>query len=245
MHDRLAAGESADFSHRFIPSQVQPERLSRTVPWKTRASVQVSFAKLSDMELPVISIDESGNTGQNLLDPEQPVFALGSVAMSDEACQSIIGARAAEMHFSRLRRSAAGRRRVLEVLGALDPAAAKVVVVDKRFMVTAKIVDQLVEPQARAVGHDGVADGSMLALSNLWHLTLGVLYGPQYLDRLQRSFVNCVRLRDPASAEEFYLTVHEMMEMTEESRELELLMISDEQMLSVLAEDRQEILEPG
>jgi hypothetical protein len=31
-----------------------------------------------------VAFDESGNSGQNLLDPDQPVYTLASVARADE-----------------------------------------------------------------------------------------------------------------------------------------------------------------
>ncbi len=158
--------------------------------------LRANAAKLFGMDLPIVSMDESGNTGQNLLDPDQPVFALASISLTDEEARQIVGQSAEELHFAKMRKSRVGRQRVLDVLGALDPERAKVVPIHKRFMVTAKIVDQLVEPQARAVGHDGIADGSMLALANLWHLTSGTFCGEDKFERLLRAFVDCVRLRE-------------------------------------------------
>lgn len=206
--------------------------------------LRANAAKLFGMDLPIVSMDESGNTGQNLLDPDQPVFALASISLTDEEARQIVGQSAEELHFAKMRKSRVGRQRVLDVLGALDPERAKVVPIHKRFMVTAKIVDQLVEPQARAVGHDGIADGSMLALANLWHLTSGTFCGEDKFERLLRAFVDCVRLRELEAADEFYAAVEDMVR-SDPGTDLELLMYSERQMAVILAEDRQQILEPG
>ena len=66
--------------------------------------------------------------------------------MSDEGCESLVDIGGDELHFAKLRRSRDGRRRILDIVESIDPAVAKIVVVHKPFMVTAKIVDQLVEP---------------------------------------------------------------------------------------------------
>lgn len=43
------------------------------------------------MLVPNIYFDESGNTGSNLLDPNQPVFSLASCSFSDNDARNLIG----------------------------------------------------------------------------------------------------------------------------------------------------------
>jgi len=40
----------------------------------------------------IITMDEAGNTGENLLDRDQPVFALAAVHMSAERAQALVDA---------------------------------------------------------------------------------------------------------------------------------------------------------
>lgn len=58
------------------------------------------------MSISVVAFDESGNTGQNLLDPEQPIFALASVCLTQaeitELTSSITSVAHNEMHFTLL-----------------------------------------------------------------------------------------------------------------------------------------------
>jgi hypothetical protein len=42
-------------------------------------------------ELPEIVMDEAGNTGENLLDPDQPIYALAALRMDDEKVHRAVG----------------------------------------------------------------------------------------------------------------------------------------------------------
>jgi hypothetical protein len=80
---------------------------------------------------PTIYFDEAGNTGAHLLDPEQPVFTLASVDLSLDECRSLLDLvstpQAKEAKFTSLRKSSAGRDRLLKFITSpmLTPARAK------------------------------------------------------------------------------------------------------------------------
>lgn len=68
-----------------------------------------------------VAFDESGNTGGNLLDGEQPVFALASVQLSNDEAAALVaslGTKQGELKFSSLRSSGPGRRKILTLLKA-------------------------------------------------------------------------------------------------------------------------------
>ncbi len=160
------------------------------------------------MENPIIAFDEAGNTGQNLLDPEQPIFVLASVKLSDsdaDVLRDASGSRQ-ELHFQRLRRSAKGRRRIIAALNSplLATGAVKVTVIHKPFMVIGKIVDLLVEEIVRREGGDIYERGGNIGLANLMYFTTPTLCGPGSLEQLQRKFVQMIRGRAAADVESFY-----------------------------------------
>lgn len=67
-------------------------------------------------------MDESGNTGQDLLDDAQPVFALAAVQLESGLAEETVErakatTRTFELKFSSLRKSTTGQA---AVLGALD-----------------------------------------------------------------------------------------------------------------------------
>lgn len=107
-----------------------------------------------------IAFDESGNSGENLLDPAQPVYALASVARSeaevaDPVAELLDGSSYVELKFSQLRMSREGRQILAAIFesGLLDPQSARVVPVDKDWMVAGKMVDLLWEPGVASTNH--------------------------------------------------------------------------------------------
>lgn len=156
------------------------------------------------MAHPVVSMDEAGQTGENLLDAAQPVFTLASVDFDAAEALSLVGHATNELQFVKARRQRAGRARILDLLNSLPAERVRAVAIHKPFMVTCKIVDQLVEPLMYDDGIDGYADGSLLALANLWHFTCESCVGPSFLSDLHRSFVHAVRHRDISAVNEFY-----------------------------------------
>jgi hypothetical protein len=110
-------------------------------------------------EHPVLYMDEAGNTGENLLDRNQPVYALSAVRLEAEpAARAVTAAlgrtQMTELKFAKLQRSGAGRRNILTLLGDLDlrPGTAVVAVAHKPWMVAAKLVDELVEARILSRG---------------------------------------------------------------------------------------------
>ncbi|MEZ9441325.1 DUF3800 domain-containing protein, partial [Vibrio atlanticus] len=105
--------------------------------------------------IPSIFLDESGNTGSNLLDKNQPVFTLASCDLSIKEAErllSLVGSRAEnELHFKRLKRNKAGQDGIIRLLSdpAVNTESIKMNVFSKRFMVTSKIVDLLIEHMLR------------------------------------------------------------------------------------------------
>ncbi|MDA0179950.1 hypothetical protein OJ997_06565 [Solirubrobacter phytolaccae] len=125
----------------------------------------------SDRPLPVVSIDETGSTGERLLDADQPTFALCAVHLEAEVAHEIIapylrdGRR--ELHFVSLRQSPAGRADIARLLGdqRLTTAACRVSVCHKPTALAAKTVDWLLEPILAALGHDLYAEQANVNLT--------------------------------------------------------------------------------
>lgn len=76
-------------------------------------------AKLMEVALQVC-FDESGNTGQDLLSSDQPVYVLASVAVAPDIAFELVRSAAArsEFHFKQARRSSAGREQIVRLLSA-------------------------------------------------------------------------------------------------------------------------------
>jgi len=162
-----------------------------------------------------VGFDESGNTGEDLLNKQQPVYVLASVHVSDEDAASLLGTRSQELHFVREKNSQEGRRTLLNILSAdvLSPDNVKVYVVHKRYMITAKLVDVLLEPVFHEDGIDLYIDGAAVAMANLLH-AVWPAFSAEGFARLQESFVRALRQRTPEAAEEFYDSVEYLAHRT-------------------------------
>jgi hypothetical protein len=167
---------------------------------------------------PVVYVDESGNSGQNLLDARQPVFILAAVHLEEVDARelaSVLAGDAEEGHYTRLRKQPSGQQRILRVLAdeRLGPASVRVIALHKPFMAVAKLVDLLIEPVVAAAGHDLYADGWHLKLSHVLQ-DLGRQACPQHWQPLLSAFVRFVWRGTTAGAAEL---VHALSLAVEEA----------------------------
>ncbi|MCK8123922.1 DUF3800 domain-containing protein [Pseudoalteromonas sp. 2CM39R] len=161
-------------------------------------------------EYPCVYLDESGNTGSNLIDLDQPVFTLAGCSYSKEESErllALLNVRSAnEAHFKRLKRRKAGQDAIIRLLKdpAINTNNIKINLFHKRFMVITKIVDVLIEYLANLDGHDLYKNGENIALSNMLYCCLPALCGEENTDILCKLFVDMVKNSDTQSIEKFY-----------------------------------------
>jgi hypothetical protein len=103
----------------------------------------------------VVYFDEAGNTGAALLDSSQPVFVLASVDYTNDECAELLSMlktpQANEVKFSTIRKSASGRKKLIEFIRSSihQPSRVKISVLHKRYMAVGKIVDIIIAVPAR------------------------------------------------------------------------------------------------
>jgi hypothetical protein len=122
-------------------------------------------------------MDESGFTGDDLLEDGQPHFVIASTLIGEEEAEQILKRcfpryQGPEIKFKVLWRRREVHRRGLQALAAELPMLADRIflfIVDKRFSLLAKMFDYLVEPGFRARGYDFYADGYSMKYMNTVH----------------------------------------------------------------------------
>lgn len=183
----------------------------------------------------IVAFDESGNTGQNLLDPAQPVFVLASVHLTVAQMQEmrrLLGwSEGDELHFVRLKRSRRGRRRIVDVMNLpwIQDEVVKAVVYHKRFMIVTKIVDMLIEEHLHRVGIDLYKHGRNIALANLLYHVTPVLCDDTLFDEMLRTFVRLAREPTTKTIDEFYAVVRALQQSCKHPpfrEELDLLLVT-------------------
>lgn len=167
------------------------------------------------MSNPTVAFDESGNTGQNLLDPAQPVFTLASIHLSDDELEYldelVDWPEDGELHFTDLKRSARGRRRIRRILTSdvATPEHVKVFVIHKRFMVVAKVVE-LLEDLTHRTGSDLYERGANIALSNLLYFCTPTFCGQEHFEEFLEAFVGMIRNPNELRRDHFYRRLRDL-----------------------------------
>jgi Protein of unknown function (DUF3800) len=150
-------------------------------------------------EAPVVAFDESGNTGDNLLDETQPVCALASLHLADADAEALVaevlpsGRR--ELHFAQLRGSGEGRRAILQVLDSalINWRSARITAMHKPFAVVARFFDYIIEPTIYERGRDVIAAGTQLDFPNVLYRRGPAACGEELWQELLAAFVSLMR----------------------------------------------------
>ena len=145
-----------------------------------------------------IYCDESGFTGYNLLDREQPVFTVASHDIDETRAAEILSTsfpryRAQEYKFANIW-STANRAGLVEFARHLSnhPAPPFVYMVDKKFAALVKLIDYLIEPQVTGSGHDFYGNGFCWKYSNMVHFGMEQ-FAPRSLDVLLENYMQFSR----------------------------------------------------
>ena len=160
---------------------------------------------------PKIYFDESGNTGEDLVNTDQQVFALASVMLDGDQAQELLNllppTQGAERKAARVLKNLKGRQALLSLLrhGILSGANCRVYLIDKLFMATAVLVDTFHYELNREMGHDMHSDGSAPSLAHCLHLTSPTFFGREYYTELLSRFVKFMRRPSQRTLDDFYL----------------------------------------
>lgn len=163
--------------------------------------------------VPTIFLDESGNTGANLIDIQQPFFTMAGVNFSQAEAERLLALvdskSPKEVHFSNLKRRRAGQEGILRLLkhSLIKKDNIKVCVFHKPFMVTTKIVDILNEYMTNEAGFDLYENGANIALSNMLHYCMPAFCGAENVEATHKLFIEMIKKRDVEAINAFYESV--------------------------------------
>lgn len=161
-----------------------------------------------------IFIDESGFTGEDLANPDQPVFVLASTLADDTVCAELrdkvfAGVRAMELKHSSLAKTESGRRRILEFLRTIRGAGTFAVwVVHKEFCLLSKLVDLWLESALYESGIDFYDRGANLGFCNMAWFCLRTFESQAFLTTHLARFQHMVRTRTRESYDTFWGGLH-------------------------------------
>jgi hypothetical protein len=163
-------------------------------------------------------IDETGFTGEDLMSADQPVFAQATNDLSDGEAASLLESsfgqtRAQEFKYSRIRRTATGRRGAISLVQSLSssPERSGTWIAHKEYAMITMIVEWWMEPLAYRTGLNLYENGANHATANMLFFTLGGFWPPSFRRELLLYFQRMFRAR---TAERF----HECRKFVEKAR---------------------------
>jgi len=192
----------------------------------------------------VLAFDESGYTGQDLLNREQPVFALSSVFLSDEESRellSLFSTKSSEIKFNKLRRYARFEKELEKFLDhwLISHETVKISLAHKEYMIIAQTVDKIIEPQANRDGLDLYEEGANLALTNVLYYCIDAFCNPTIFDNYKLAFINLFRNKKAEDIENFYYTTKQLINSSSDEefkKDLYLVLASYPMINDILSE---------
>jgi hypothetical protein len=146
----------------------------------------------------VVAFDESGNTGDNLLDARQRIHALASIALAESDAQAVVGTpgrACAELKYSELRATEEGQAEVLNLLrgNVITPENARVTPTHKPYAVVARYFDYLMETTLFEGRFDVQEAGFHISFANILYRRGPAACGGTRWKRLLEAFVGACR----------------------------------------------------
>jgi hypothetical protein len=180
-----------------------------------------------------IYIDESGNTGQDLLNSDQKVFVLASNNFSDSELEffSTLFDKKNEIHFKKLKNSGSGRRSIINFLNHERITEKNIIcsTAHKEYCTVGQVVDQLMEPVLFDKGFDIYKQGQIRSLiSFIFHFDIFFWDKTLFKKRLF-TFVEMIRKKTEKEIKDFYETANDLHKT---------LKPEEQQMLSPLIESK-------
>lgn len=148
-----------------------------------------------------IYCDESGNTGLDLRNKEQPIFAIASTNLDTGTCSRLLkplfrqGQK--EVKYSKLKGTASGQQALVEFFSApeITKDSVKFLAADKDYYVITHLVDKLIEPPLYEAGLDLYKDDAHVGLVNLWYFTGHTIFVNGHWEKVKSAMVRAMRER--------------------------------------------------
>ncbi|MFJ4347638.1 DUF3800 domain-containing protein [Pseudomonas sp. NPDC089401] len=150
-------------------------------------------------------IDESGYTGFDLLNQEQPFQGASAIAITDDEAASLIREhfpklQAPELKYRALSRRKANHPRLLALMrDVLTHHKCATHLCNKRFLLLLKFLDYAVEPFYYERNLDFYKNGQNYSLASILYYVAPQLLGEQAMASLERAFQHAIKVKTPAA----------------------------------------------
>jgi len=232
----------------------QARRKKKVANKKKKVTENIARVNAEQSKIATIFFDESGNTGSNIIDGDQPMFTLSGCKFTEQEAEMLIkltGSKSpVEAHFKQLKRRKAGQDGIVRLLkhSLVSNKRVKVELFHKKFMVTSKIVDLLIEHMMHLNGHDLYINGANIGLSNMWHFCFPTFCGEESVNVMNSSFVRMIREQTEESINQFYQNVEALLDtcINEEFKtDIQMLLLTKSIIHDALEGVEKESLDPS
>ena len=156
-----------------------------------------------------IYFDEAGNSGQNLLDNEQPIYVLVSHNFSIEEAEDILkplSTESDEIHFNKIRKYPKYQKPIETILNdsRINYGRVKIAYYNKKFALCAHLVDQLVETTFFNVGLPYYENGLNIMFAQSLYFQAALFESKEEYTELLMLFQKMIRNKDSLSIEKFH-----------------------------------------
>lgn len=164
-----------------------------------------------------IFFDEAGNTGDNLLDKDQPIYVLSSNDYSDAEIQQILTpldiAKCDELHFKSLKKYTKYRNAIIDIFNhdLITSEHIKYSYVNKKYGLICNIIDKIIEPMFYDLGFNMYKKGLNLTYANGLYIAGTYHCDKDLFNRFLIDFQSLIRERTMSNIDEFYKTVDEFL----------------------------------
>lgn len=169
------------------------------------------------LQNPKVFFDEAGNTGDNLLDKDQPIYVLSSNDYSDAEIQQILSpldiAKSDELHFKSLKKYAKYRNAIIDIFNhdLITSEHIKYSYADKKYGLVCNVVDKIIEPMFYDMGFNMYQKGLNLTYANGLYIVGTYHCDKDLFNRFLFDFQSLIREQTVSNINSFYRTVDEFL----------------------------------
>ena len=146
-----------------------------------------------------IYFDESGNTGADLLNPDQKVYVLASTDLENNKAKNLLSkyfSNPDEVHFKKLKNSNIGKAKILKFFTdnyKFIQHFCKVSIYDKAFVTCCHMINYCVEPIFYEQQIDAYDEGMIVAFTNMFYFCSKSFCGEEKINNVYECFVSFIR----------------------------------------------------
>lgn len=159
----------------------------------------------------IIYFDESGHTGPDLLNIDQPIFLLSSVNISEDQCEKICktylnDSNANELHFIQMKKYKKYHHKLIQFLddSFFSYTNVKCFFIHKEYMIIAKFLDLFIEPEMFKDGIDYYDGGTNIAYANMHYFCLPGFCGQGRVKQFYKFFIKMIQQKTRSSIIKFF-----------------------------------------